>query len=122
MRKFFKSSPASENDFYLWRDIRMARPKIVYWVFLPNGLSRTAKRGVMHTNMIQCRNMKQANKIAERYDAPYVERLIVCKLGRWPIGIYFRYPGKTEEELWVEWRKRPEINLNKKEVNHESNV
>jgi hypothetical protein len=127
-RKFYKSAISEDIGYYKWSDIRKAKPKIIYWVILPNGARRTDKYGVMYTSMIQCRNMKQANRIAKRYDAPYVERLIVCKLGRWPIGIYFRYPGKTQEELWVEWRKRPEIVINKKrntgnkEADNESNV
>lgn len=113
-RKFFKSANREDVGYYKWSDIRKAKPHLVYWVVLPQGTRRTTEHGVMYTNMIQCRNKKQANRIAERYDAPYVERLIVCKLGRWPIGIYFRYPGKTEEELYDEWRKRPEIDLSKK--------
>jgi hypothetical protein len=120
MRKFYTTSP---DTFYLWRDIRKAKPKIVYWVILPQGTRRTNKHGVMYTSIIQCRNKKQANRIAERYDAPYIERLIVCKLGRWPIGIYFRYRG-TEQELYDEWRNKPEIDLSKKqrETDRESNV
>ena len=44
-RKFYKASSISEKDFYLWHDIRMAKPKIVYWVYLPNGTMRKDKYG-----------------------------------------------------------------------------
>jgi len=110
MKKFL----GKNNKYYTWGDIKRAKYKLIYWVYFPQGLKIDRKDSVSYTGIMYAKNLKQAFKLAKKYNAPYFERLVQCKLGRWAVKEYIMnvedYHISTND-IYDKYRDFPEICL-----------
>jgi hypothetical protein len=107
-----KYSNEDGTILYSPKDIRKANPRIIYWVAFPQGIKKHSKYGVMYTNMLTAYSIKQATKLAHKYNAAYVEKIIQCKLGRWPIAAFVVHKedwNLTFDELCDKYAKQTEV-------------
>jgi hypothetical protein len=109
MRKFL----GSNGETYYPKDIRMAHPRIIYWIMFPQGIVQRECGFISHGNLIVAKTLKKANRIAKRYGASEIQRMIQCDLGRWQIGSIVNTGDArlTDEELWNRYKDLPEIDL-----------
>jgi hypothetical protein len=73
----------NNGERYTPQQIRMSKPKIVYWIHLPKRIEKKKRWGTISSNLVTARNFKQALKLARKYHAETFHRCTECKLGRW---------------------------------------
>ena len=107
-----------DGETYTPAQIRRANPRIVYWVYFPQRVEHRyqTRRGetVVHSfGTMRVKTLKQALKLATRYNAAWMERLIECDLGRWPVKL-FTIDHRSPEELYAEWRLLEPVRIGRK--------
>jgi hypothetical protein len=99
---------------YTWADLRKAHYKVIYWVHLPQGITKHYTNGrSWWTQFLVAKTLKQANKLANKYNSPYFDRMVQCDLGRWSIKQFVKTELKsmTVDEIYDMYMKLPKIIL-----------
>jgi hypothetical protein len=106
-----------EGKIYTPAQIRRANPRIVYWVYFPQGIERRIRVGEFHVRRysmtMKARTMKQAVKLANRYNSPGFERWVECDLGKFHLKT-FALKHRTIDSLWDEWRLLEPVRIGRK--------
>src|ERR1035437_10342894 len=95
---------------YTPKEIRLAHPKIKYFVVMPQGVSKKYKdgSGSFNTSGMYARTLRKARQLAVKYKAAWIERELACKLGTWSIKIFSDRMDddcKNLDELWDKYKK-----------------
>jgi hypothetical protein len=101
------------NEIYYPKDIRCANPRIIYWIIFPQGVIQKTKDWESSGNLMVAKTLKKAKRLAKRYGASEIQRMIQCDLGRWQIAsIVNNCDNKlTDDELWNKYKDNPEVVL-----------
>jgi hypothetical protein len=108
-----------DGKVYTPAQIRRANPRIVYWVYFPQGIERyqfqsqTGYTVVEISGLMRAKTLKKALKLALRYNSAWIERIVVCDLGQWPVKVHTR-GHRPVEELYAEWRKLDRVRIGMK--------
>ena len=85
-----------------------------YWIYLPQGYRKERSDGRVSLGSIMvARNLKQANRLFNRLNAPYFERMIQCDLGRWALKAFVRSDLNhlTLDEIYEQYIQLPQVQL-----------
>ena len=89
------------------------KPKISYWVILPQGVKTLEKDYTSYSAMMVAKTFKQALKLLKKYNAPMIEVIETGKTKRVCSHSYYLH-GKSYEELYDEYSKLPQIVIDKR--------
>ena len=73
---------------YSLHDVKKSNSRIIYWILLEESLEFKHKGYTTWTNFLEAKTVKKAFKLARKYNAYRIERLIDSDIGRWCIGYY----------------------------------
>jgi hypothetical protein len=101
------------NEIYYPKDIRRANPRIIYWVIFPQGVVKKTKDCDSFCNLMVARTLKKARRLASKYNAAEIQKMIQCDLGRWQIASIVNNGDNnlTDDELWNKYKDLPEIKI-----------
>jgi hypothetical protein len=101
----------SVNGTYSWSDIKKNHSRLRYWVIFPQGIDRVIRGHEAFMTSIPVKTLKKALKVAKKYDAPIIEQIISCRLGKWCIKEFITPPyfHLTTDQIWDLYKEKPSI-------------
>ena len=80
-----KKYKSLDGNLYDIHDIKRANSKIIYWVCTDDYIEFKHKNHTLWKNVFHARNLKHAFKLARKYHATEILRMLQSDLGRWCI-------------------------------------